>query len=149
MKTKIVTLTAFVVAFAGLTFPAFGRLTQTVQASIPFPFVVQKTQLPAGNYTFEEDHGNPAVLQIRSRDNATSMLVLTESAQMLKFPNQTNLIFDKIDGKYFLSQIWTAGNDLGQQILEAKAEQRWEREYAAGHSNTKHPTQHVTIPSTQ
>ncbi len=148
MKTRILTLAAFGLAFAGLTVPAFGQLGQTVTASIPFTFVVQGKQLPAGNYSFQRDESNPAVLAIRSRDGTAEKLVLTESAQMMKTPNQSELIFDKVDGDYFLSQIWTVGNDLGLQVPEAKAEQRWEQAYIASHSHAKQPTEQITMPCT-
>ncbi|MFB3904191.1 MAG: hypothetical protein ACE15E_12115 [Acidobacteriota bacterium] len=149
MRRKILTLASFAVILTVMTVTAFGQLGQTILASIPFPFVVQRTQLPAGNYSFERDQSNPAVLAIRSQDGATSMLVVTESAQAVKAPNQANLVFDKVDGKYFLSELWTVGTDLGRQIPEARAEHRWEQDYAASHSNPKQLSQMITVPCTR
>lgn len=149
MKTRILTFASFVVAFAGLTAPAFGQLGQTVMASIPFPFLVQGKQLAAGNYSFQQDESNPSVLAIRNQDGAGQQLVLTESAQMMNTPNQSELVFDKIDGRYFLSQMWISGNNLGFQIPEQKAETRLKKEYAADRSNIQHPIQQTAVLCTK
>jgi hypothetical protein len=148
MKTRILGLAALVAAFAGLTIAAFGQLGQTVTASIPFPYIVQGQRMPAGHYSFQRDEQNPEVLVIRSDNGAAEKLVLTESAQMLNPADQSELIFDKIDGKYFLSQIWTAGNDLGWQIPEHKFESRVKKEYAANFPNMPQQVEQMTVRCT-
>ncbi len=145
MRLRSLTLVSFAVILSITAGAAFGQFGQTILASIPFPFVIQGKQLPAGKYSFSRDVGNPAVLEIRSQDGTQSMLVLTESAETMKTPDQTDLVFDKIDGKYFLAKLRSSGNVLGWQIPEVKAEQRWEKDYVASHTNAKPSSQNVTM----
>jgi len=90
----------------------------TIEANIPFAFIVNDTTLPAGKYTIKSlDINEPTVLELRSVDGQTSVLFNTESAQAEQTPNKSELVFDKIGGKYFLSQVWLEGSDSGNEVM--------------------------------
>jgi hypothetical protein len=122
MRRKIFTLAFLFAAFGALSVPAFARTDQLVKANIPFPFIVESTQMPAGHYTFERLQTNPGVLLIRNANGSREMVLLTEQAEARGEGNNTNLVFDKVGGRYFLSQIWTVGSNWGLEIPEAGAE---------------------------
>ena len=134
MKKKVFTLVCLAATFGALSLAAFAQIRPLVTASIPFPFIVEKTQMPAGNYTFERLQANPGVLAIRSADGTQKLIVLTERVEARGEGNETNLVFDKIGGRYFLSRIWTVGNDWGLLIPEAKEEHQMVRVNANHHN---------------
>jgi len=95
----------------------------TIEANIPYSFIVKDTTLPAGKYTVRVvDETNLKVLEIRNVNNNKAVLFETEDAQANETPRQTELVFDKLGDKYFLSQIWLSGSDSGNQLEKTKME---------------------------
>ncbi len=93
-----------------------------VKANIPFAFSIQNRNLPAGQYTIERVWStNTDLLVIRGENHSQSIFV-SESAQKLDAPKQTELVFDKIGSHYFLREVWTVGETTGREVPEAKAE---------------------------
>jgi hypothetical protein len=108
----------------------------TVEADIPYSFVVRDTTLPAGKYTIKVlDDTDLHVLEIRTASGHTPVLFETESAQADRTPRQTELVFDKLGDQYFLSQIWLSGSNTGAQVEKSKMEQRLE---ANGMNSERH-----------
>ena len=88
----------------------------TIQASIPFAFVVGDTTLPAGKYDIRVVDGDTLnVLELQSVKGGISVMVDTVDAQTNRdqILNRGDLVFDKIGDKYFLSQVWMAGSASG------------------------------------
>ena len=127
MRTRFVGMTSAVVSLVALTALAFGQISLPVIASIPFAFTVQGKQLPAGKYSLQSDSGNPSIVVIRSESQrGTPLVVQTTMAQTEHPSDQAKLVFDKIGGKYFLSQIWPGnGDEIGRQVPEKRAEIHW------------------------
>ena len=100
-----------------------------IQASVPFAFVVGNTTLPAGKYEIKGiDDNTPGVLELRSSNGRRAVIFETEAART---PNddpasKTELVFDKVGDKYFLSQVWAEGNGSGSQLAKSKTEKRLE-----------------------
>jgi hypothetical protein len=94
-----------------------------VKGTIPFNFVVGNQVLPAGEYEVtSESFGSPAIL-IRSDDGkASASLAMTISCSSYKPADKTKLVFHIVAGQYFLSQIWTQGNDRGRELRKSRAE---------------------------
>ena len=96
----------------------------TIQADI-LAFEVGNSTLPAGKYDIKVlNNIDPGTLEIRSADGHTTVIFETQSAQAKKTPRKTELVFNKVGDRYFLSQIWLEGSDLGNQLPETKAEKR-------------------------
>jgi len=98
-----------------------------IEVNVPFAFVVGDTTLPAGKYEIRtiDDTAND-VLEIRGAKNRTSVVfdtsdTLTRGQQI---ESKTELVFDKVDGQYFLSQIWVAGSSTGNELTESRMEKR-------------------------
>ena len=78
----------------------------SVEADIPYAFVVRDTTLPAGKYIVKVlDDTSLNLLEIRSADGRTAVSFETESTQADRTPRQTELVFNRIGNQYFLSQI--------------------------------------------
>ena len=99
----------------------------TIQANIPYTFVVGDKQLPPGKYTIKVAGVNDLkLMQIRGEESLTTVFFSTEHAEANDTPSRSELVFDKIGDTYFLSQIWLKGYRSGSQITESKRQQELE-----------------------
>ncbi|HEX2715327.1 MAG TPA: hypothetical protein VHM88_24370 [Candidatus Acidoferrales bacterium] len=115
----IVTLLAlFIIAAAGL-----GHAQQSVMVNIPFEFVVGDRTLPAGDYDIQRPAtGRPEVLLIHRTDGSASAIVLTMPVEANDWQPESKLLFNRYGDRYFLSQIWTAGERFGRELYKSRAE---------------------------
>lgn len=85
--------------------------------NIPFSFTVGEKTLPAGEYTVEPNRKDyDKVWLVQSKDNHTSVLVITMSVRAKETQEQTKLVFHRLGEQYFLSQIWTPGGSTGREL---------------------------------
>jgi hypothetical protein len=98
-----------------------------LEANIPFKFMVGDTRLPAGKYMIKRVNDFDAnALEIRSADDHVAVMFLTESAQTNQTPNKSELVFNRIGDKYFLHQIWSEGDNIGEQLPVSRMEKKME-----------------------
>ena len=91
--------------------------------NIPFSFTVGDKTLPAGEYTIapiRRDSHN--VWQVESRNRDKSVLFTTIPVWDSHTPDETNLVFNRYDGQYFLSQILTGGDNSGRVLRMRRLE---------------------------
>lgn len=71
---------------------------------------------------------DPSTLEIRSADGHTAVIFETNTAQTgpNRAARKTELVFNKIGDKYFLSNIWLEGRYLGNELERTKAEKKLE-----------------------
>jgi len=102
-----------------------------IRVSIPFDFIVRGKTLPAGNYEITRINDEPIDLLVRNvnsrHDEAT---VGTESTYERRTPNKSLLVFHRYGDTYFLSEIVTAGENSGREIVPSRAERTLRREMA-------------------
>lgn len=100
----------------------------TIEANIPFAFVVKDETLPAGKYVIRvADTTDLKAMEIRSAGRGgKAVLFETEGVQPERAPRKSELVFDKVGGKYFLSRVFVEGNTTGSQALKSKMERRLE-----------------------
>jgi len=82
-----------------------------------FPFMVGNRIMPAGHY---------AVRRLGSRDSRFSLILQGSGGQVMlntvagaskaPFLKRTAVIFENIDGQYFLSEVRSAGEEAGNRI---------------------------------
>jgi len=123
MKTNMLrtSLLAVVAAVA-----VCGQSSNTpMQVTVPFDFIVGHRTLPAGQYSVDQ-RSVPDVVVVKSADQKRSAIVIGPALQTLA-PNQDGkLVFHRYGNKYFLAEVWKAGN-YGRQIPKTPQE----RELAA------------------
>ena len=122
----IVVALAFVAAVAS----ANGQ-SQTAVAKIPFEFVVGDKSLPAGEYGVGSLNASGEVLRIRSTEDDDSAIRLTSPVTRASSSDKSTLVFHRYANHYFLTQVWTAGETTGRQLMKSKQERAIEREMAA------------------
>lgn len=96
-----------------------------VKAHIPFAFAVNRSALPAGDYSLEQiyqsawvirnDGGGPGVMTVVTHNGTNG-------------ENDTKLVFERCGDRYFLSEVRTAGETA--LVPASKAERELEREMA-------------------
>ena len=101
---------------------------RTKVTNIPFNFNVGNQTLPAGDYVVKPARrGSDGAWLVQSTDGKESVLVNTRSVQAGKTQKNTKLVFNKYGDRYFLSQIWTDGNDSGRELVMRRQERQLER----------------------
>jgi hypothetical protein len=97
----------------------------TLEASVPFEFVVGNRAYPAGRYTFEMATGTPkstdrsGVLVVRSRERKLYTAVATSVTDDRNPHDGHKLIFVRNGGRVFLSKVWRQGNPAGLSVPTA------------------------------
>ncbi len=81
---------------------------------VPFGFVAGTTALPAGEYLISNGPAQ-GTLSLRGDDRHT-IQVSAGSLEILNASGQTKLVFHRYGSRYFLSQLWIEGNNLGREI---------------------------------
>jgi hypothetical protein len=99
---KRITAIALVSAATFITLGSALARAQTVEAKVPFAFVVRNDVLPAGTYRIRSVGTN--LLQIETRDSRVSELSTTHFDDHVP-PGKNRLVFTKYGDQYFLRQI--------------------------------------------
>jgi hypothetical protein len=107
---------------------AIGSLASTQSASaqtaiakvtIPFAFQTGSQTLPAGTYLVESE--SPSLILLQGPGKASGF-VLMHSAEKTNAPDHGSLVFDRTGDKYYLRQIWSAGNPNGLECPKSRSE---------------------------
>jgi len=102
--------------------------TVNLKADIPFNFIVRGATLAAGEYTIKA-MGDGTAIAVRDSDLKTTV-VLSQRCASLNAAKESKLVFHKYGDRYFLSQIWMAGNDAGRQLPKSPREKEVARDYS-------------------
>ena len=106
--------------------------TGVVKANVPFNFIVNKTQISAGQYRIQPLGGmNSGAMTIESPDGAVIKAFLPNACESSQASKTTKLVFHRYGDQYFLSQIWTAGSERGLELPKAEREREVAMSYPA------------------
>ena len=115
MKKQLIGFSTAVSLFLLL---AISVHAQTVRGriNIPFSFIVGEKSFSAGEYLIvsrEQDSLNVWKLEGKNGETSFFSTIPVESKQTQE---QTKLVFYKYDDQYFLSQVWTTGDNAGREL---------------------------------
>jgi hypothetical protein len=115
----------------GLLLASASAYAQTgvVKATVPFNFIVNKTELLAGEYRIQPMGITASAMAIESPDGKVVKAFLPIECTAPQTPKTTKLVFHRYGAQYFLAQIWKTGNDRGQELPTSGLE----TEVAQGH----------------
>jgi hypothetical protein len=85
----------------------------TVKATVPFPFMVGKTEVPAGTYTINRTA--QSVIAIRDCDTGRGVFSLFIPERPGSNDGTPKLVFNKYGNRYFLSQI---SRGFGSDVMQ-------------------------------
>ncbi len=111
-----------VVLYSIATFITFGSAlaqAQTLQAKIPFDFVVRGKVLPAGTYRIHAVGSN--LIEVRARDNSIVETSTTHANNRGPVTDGT-LVFYKYGEQYFLREILCDSANLSSALPASKLE---------------------------
>ena len=110
--------------------PVASAQSTKVKVTVPFSFIVNRANLPAGEYLVQSVDVEGKVLAIRNVVTNTTNLVMFNSCTSLASPTQTKLIFHRYGERYFLSRIWVAGNTSGHELSPSPREKEVARDFS-------------------
>ena len=104
--------------------------TVNMNVNIPFNFVVGGATLPSGEYTVQGlSLGN--AISIRKLDQTAKSLTLAIRCESSKTPEKSKLVFHRYGDRYFLAQIWMAGDNAGHELPKSRREAEVAMDYPA------------------
>jgi hypothetical protein len=115
----------------GLLLLAASAYAQTVnlKIEIPFSFTANGTKMPAGQYTIQGLGISGEALAIRNSEQKAQTLVMGHRCESLKTSEQSKLVFHRYGDRYFLAQVWTAGNNAGRELPKTRQEVEVAQDY--------------------
>jgi hypothetical protein len=99
----------------------YAQGSQNLTVQVPFGFHLGNSMLPSGEYIISTDVA-PGVVRVRSADFKSSVMILSNTAQTSATPSEGKLVFNKYGDEYFLSQIWRAGSNTGNELRKSRRE---------------------------
>ncbi len=134
MNKKILPLFAMLVMLIGSTIGAHAqnRRKVTVEAAVPFEFMVGDRTFPAGTYVFEMATGSPkstdesGVLVIRNRDRRLYAAVATDVAHDDNAHVSPKLVFARNGERAYLANVWHQGNASGLSLRTPPSTEEWQ-----------------------
>lgn len=102
--------------------------SRNIRVNIPFDFNIGLQRFSAGEYSLAPLLSNTTLLRNRNGQVLTS--IATNSVESRRVSSSVKLIFNRYSERYFLSQIWEAGNEVGREIPKSPAETEVAGEYS-------------------
>ena len=120
MKKQVLTLVGVLslLLVAGSAFAQTGQ----IRATIPFSFTVNRTALPAGNYTISTTGGTGSLMVILGNHAKALKIVSSNQVQASRPAAGTKLVFRCYGDRYFLAQVWTRGSQMGRELPKSALE---------------------------
>ena len=92
-----------------------------MKAKVPFSFMVNQKEMPAGDYTVKLVGLGPRYLVISDeRGNLTT--ALPNGVLASRVSKAAKLVFHRYGDRHYLSQVWGQGQDLGHELPQSKRE---------------------------
>jgi hypothetical protein len=115
--------------FAAMSFGMFvsaAHAQGTIIVTVPFPFVVEHKEFPAGRYQIGRANQDGAVITIEDVNNgpnAFTFALTTSAGGFDPAGSQPALVFRRYETEYRLSQIWESTTE-GREIPERSGARR-------------------------
>ncbi len=121
MRTRALVM-AGVVALAVMSSTRVAQAQEIMKVNIPFDFVAGNQLLPAGEYAVKLSGPQHSLLLIDRKYSLASSFLNTNAVAANEIQTESKLVFNRYGHRYFLSQIWTAGNSSGRQLQKSARE---------------------------
>jgi hypothetical protein len=132
---KGMTMLLMIMALAFVTAVASAN-AQSI-ANVPFEFVAGSKNLPAGQYYFSDSTAGGEIVRITAAKKDMSVFSMTVGLSSNRRVEESKLVFRRYGNRYFLAEIWTAGEHQGQKLLKSREEKAIERELASIHAKSE------------
>jgi hypothetical protein len=131
-KTKVLMMASFLVLGGVAAANAQVSDSTALKFDVSHSFMVKDTTLPAGRYTITRTPSltDSKSLLIIQGDNRESVIFDTMTTERGKAAD-TQLVFNEVDGNYFLSAIWMRGETVGNALPQTEYERKLTAEHRA------------------
>lgn len=109
-------------ALAFLALAQYVQAQEPVVANIPFAFTAGKMVLPAGAYRIDASRNGSLILRIQRTDHSAASYVISNAVEAKAPQTSSKLVFHRYGSRYFLTQIWTEGNNRGRELMKSAQE---------------------------
>jgi len=119
---RVLTMLSLVLVF-GVAAANAQSLSRRI--NVPFSFTVGQQTMTAGEYTLEplrRDSRN--MWKLQNRVTGESILFTTNEVRSLQSATTTKVVFSNYNGEYYLSQIWSAGDNSGREVKKSQQERQ-------------------------
>jgi hypothetical protein len=126
MNARSLLLAGAVAAAALAGTPVFA-VSGSIQARIPFPFVVGDKVLPPADYIVDiAGTVGPSVLTIREMDSGYSVMFDTSQIPEKDDPKTIGLVFDRVGRTTYLMEVWgvTASGREVKHLVDGRPVER-------------------------
>jgi hypothetical protein len=114
---RILFSAALSAALACLSLPVRA---ESLAATVPFGFYMDKAAMPAGDYRVEiEPRG---LVIVRNTTGRAAFTLTLPDQRKADGPQKGLLVFHKIGGEYFLNQVWVPNSPRGRQLRTSARE---------------------------
>ncbi|HSE31392.1 MAG TPA: hypothetical protein VLA93_07420 [Pyrinomonadaceae bacterium] len=141
MKRQLVkgtTMLLLAVALAFVTAVASTNAqSRRSRAEVPFEFVANNMTLPAGQYYIADLSTGREIVKIINTKQAKTVFAMTIPLSRNRDSEKAKLVFHRYGNRYFLAEIWAAGEQEGQKLRKSREEKAIENEMAAISSKTQ------------
>jgi hypothetical protein len=116
MKKQVLGFSTILSLLLVLTASVHAQSTRG-RINIPFSFTVGQKTLPAGEYLIVPNRQDSLNIWTLEAKNGNARVVFnTIPVRARQTQEETKLVFYKYGDQYFLSQVWTAGDDTGREL---------------------------------
>jgi len=135
MKKHIYIASLVLVVLVAISAQAQSRSNQQLRFHVPFAFNAGNNVLPAGDYRVAivnpaSDH---SVLRITSSDGKSTMIPTTDVEGWAS--SKAKLSFRHYGDRYFLAQVWMAGESTGLVAPTSKSEKALRQQLGISNKN--------------
>ena len=124
-------MSLLVVALTLVSAAASAAQSRMAAANVPFEFVAANKTLPAGHYSISSSTGGSEVIKISARQKSANVFAMTIPLSRSKSTDKGKLVFRRYGNRYFLAEIWAAGEREGLKLQKSREEKAIENELAA------------------
>src|SRR5512138_290839 len=127
---KSLTMTLLAVMISAVA-SAYGQSRSPQRATIPFGFSVGNDNFQAGEYTVNRMGDSGQAVRIQDKHSSRAAVKLTVTKISSQQVEKGKLVFHRYGDRYFLAEIWTAGDSTGRLLPMSKAERSLRHEMLA------------------
>ena len=120
MKKQGTVVLAVATTLAVLATPLFAQHSTLLRIDVPFNFVAENQQVPAGTYTIQPILNGR--LLIRGADGKFVTTVLSLPTPLETTATASQVVFRHYGDDYFLAQLWMQGQNTGREVLKGRKE---------------------------
>ena len=143
MKKQLFKLAMFGVFLTLAVGSVQAQIGYDIKLNIPFDFTAGNSSLRAGVYGVQLISDN--ALLVRSIDGKQSVLLLARDTEPVGREKPARIIFNRYGDRYFLSQAWVSGGNVGRQLYPSGAERRLVKELRLAKGDAKSQQVQVAV----